>query len=185
MEYKGRLISTKTTAMAGIQPQQTSSSVRCRHSLKIDMTPMVDLGFLLITFFIFTTALAHPTVTRLVMPADGPPSEVKESNSLTALLDDGRVWIYKGRWDDAVAQRRVVQTDYNVHGGLGAAIRQKQKELATGSAKDDLVLLIKPLPSAPYRAVVAALDEVTINGVKRYALADASAEEKRWVEGAK
>lgn len=153
--------------------------------MKIDMTPMVDLGFLLITFFIFTTTLAHPTVTRLVMPADGPPSDVKASKSMTALLDDGRVWIYEGRWEDAVAQGSVTQTDYNVHKGLGNAIRQKQKDLGAAGAKVDMVLLIKPLPTASYAAVVAALDEVSINNVKRYAVVDASVEEKGYVVATK
>lgn len=55
-------------------------------SLRIDMTPMVDLGFLLITFFIFTTTLSEKKLMKLFMPANGTPTPTGESKVLTVLL---------------------------------------------------------------------------------------------------
>ena len=52
-------------------------------NLKIDMTPMVDLGFLLITFFVFTTEIPKPGITDLYMPHDGKETEIQDSQSLT------------------------------------------------------------------------------------------------------
>jgi biopolymer transport protein ExbD len=62
------------------------------------MTPMVDLGFLLITFFIITTQLSKPSVVKLNMPKESKYSTtVGESNALTFILDkDDRVYYYHG-----------------------------------------------------------------------------------------
>ena len=66
-------------------------------NLKIDMTPMVDLGFLLISFFIFTTEISKPAITNLYMPKDGDPTKIPESKSLTILLgNNDHVFYYNG-----------------------------------------------------------------------------------------
>ena len=69
--------------MAQIQLNQTGSKTKPTHNLKIDMTPMVDLGFLLITFFIFTSAISESKGLNLYMPKDGPNTNQPASKALT------------------------------------------------------------------------------------------------------
>ena len=143
--------------------------------IHVDMTPMVDLGFLLITFFIFTTHLADPTVMKLVMPKDdGGPTPVKCSASLTLLLEKhDRIGWYECK-DDTPSP--IHFTNLDASNGLREIIIQKQKavQLILRHSRD-LMVIIKPLDGADYRTLVDVLDEMTINGVSRYAIVDPEA----------
>src|SRR5436189_45117 len=71
-------------------------------STRVDMTPMVDLGFLLITFFVFTATMSTPTALDLNVPKDikdpKDQTEVKESGVLTIMLGkDNHVFYYEGK----------------------------------------------------------------------------------------
>ena len=163
--------------MNPVQPQSTGIPNRKFHSLKIDMTPLVDLGFLLISFFIFTAALSEPTVTRLIMPGKGKETAVPESHSLTLLLDGKKLYAYEGLWEETRSQQRIQETAYGLQNGAGEFIRQKQQR-----SGENLVVLIKPLASSSYENVVTMLDEMQIHAVKKYALVEATAGERTWVE---
>ena len=71
-------------------------------STKVDLTPMVDLAFLLITFFMLTTTLNKPSAMELNMPKkienpDDKPEEVRECQVLNLLVDTlDQVWYYDG-----------------------------------------------------------------------------------------
>ena len=83
-----------------------------RQLLRIDMTPMVDLGFLLITFFVFTTTISTPTMTDLYMPKDSPDStKLTNDLALTLLLDDNnKIYYYNGIFDNAASKNEIFET---------------------------------------------------------------------------
>lgn len=150
-------------------------------SLKIDMTPLVDLGFLLISFFIFTTSISEPTVTKLLMPADDIPGLLNQQAALTVLLTgQDSIYYYNGKWEEAIQNKSIGKSNYEVKTGIGNMIREKQKIM--GERKNELMLLIKPLERSSYSNLMNTLDEVLINGVKKYAIVDATNEEISYVK---
>ena len=136
-------------------------------STRVDMTPMVDLGFLLITFFIFSTTMAQPTAMQLIMPKDTEKPEeqtkVKASGALTIMLgkNDG-LYYYEG--DDPT---KIQATDYKK---IRDVIIQKKKN----TKPEDFVVVIKPNDESNYQNVVAILDEMSINEVKKFAMVNIS-----------
>src|SRR4029079_13726717 len=100
-----------------------------RLSLKIDMTPMVDLGFLLITFFVVTAQLTDPLAVKLNMPHDGPSTPTPESGTLTVLIGGDKIFYYHGKWDDAFKNHQILPTSLDLKTGIGKVIREKQQWL--------------------------------------------------------
>ena len=170
--------------MAQIQTNNTADKKR-KYSykpaaLKVDMTPMVDLGFLLITFFIVTTTLSAQKATDLLMPKEGIPSPVKESQVLTLLLDGNeKVYVYAGSWENAHLNKWIEQLSWKSKEQVRNIITAKQTAL--GNHKNDLMVLIKPATKSQYQNVIDALDEMLINNVKRYAVVDLSDKELAYV----
>ena len=155
---------------------------RKKLSARVDLTPMVDLGFLLITFFIFTTTISHSTAMHLNLPDDNDPtiiSTTPQSKTISLLLaGDSKVYYYQGM--DMVHMQ---QTDYSA-AGLRSVILHKRKQVEQ-QFKDgrQTIVLIKPLAEASYKNVVDALDEMAINDIKTYVLMDASEQERAPVLG--
>ena len=158
-----------------------------RHSLKIDMTPMVDLGFLLISFFVMTVQLSKPYVAKFNMPKDGTGTLLQNSAALTVLLGNNRdVWYYHGDWQEAFQHNRVFRTSFSYKEGIGQVIRVKQISLDNNpiiiNGRKDLMILIKPAANSNYTSIVDVLDEIVINDVKRYALMKITEEEKAFLK---
>ena len=156
--------------------------------LRIDMTPMVDLGFLLITFFVFTTTMSTPKATDLFMPKDDltHPQPLPNSLALSLLLsDNNKVYYYKGDFNEAAKANRIFETNYSAYEGIGKIIRQKQKVIdASGKFPDGrkgLMLLIKPTAGSVYKNVIDALDEAVINDVRKYAIVEPANEETGYI----
>lgn len=152
-------------------------------NLQIDMTPMVDLGFLLISFFIFTTELSKPFVTKLYMPHDGEPTPIPGSKTMTVLLNGNKVFYYFGNLKDAVKNNQILETSPVKINGLGNLIRQKQHELENRKInKNELVIVIKPGNESSYKDLVNALDEMLINKVTKYSLGELEHEESTFLK---
>jgi biopolymer transport protein ExbD len=145
--------------------------------LHIDMTPLVDLGFLLITFFIFTASITEAKALKLIMPASNVEGgTLGQSNALTVLASGGdTLYYYVGKWEKG----SVKPISYDVRKGLGDVIRKKQEVL--DSKKSDLMVIIKPGDRASYANLVNLLDEVVINDIKKYVVAPLTAEEKAFL----
>lgn len=148
-------------------------------STRVDLTPMVDLGFLLITFFIFTTTMSQATAMKLILPkdADNPEdqSKAKQSGVITILLGkDNHVFYYEGELDVTASNFK----SSNFHDIREVLIKKKYSV----AQLKDFVVIIKPSDECTYKNVVDILDEMTINVCTRYALVDISSIESQLVK---
>ncbi|MBX2905367.1 MAG: biopolymer transporter ExbD [Taibaiella sp.] len=164
-------------------------------STRIDLTPMVDLGFLLITFFMFTTTLAKPKTMEINMPykdenlKDEEKNKLKASVAMTVLLSKNhRVYYYEGIGDNPDVAPDLKVTSFKAKDGIRDAIIKKKKLVAGLKAsgqlgpKDEMTVLIKPDTTSTYSDLVNMLDEMNINDVKVYAIIDISDIEQGFIK---
>lgn len=170
-------------------PSRPRAGVRRAGKLncRIDMTPMVDLGFLLISFFVITTELSKPTIMKLQMPANGTGTEIGESYAMTVIPAAGnRLYYYFGKWEKALQEGKIYSTGYSGENSLRNSIMEKQRALDnnpnTPEGRDGLMLLMKPTSGADYKNIVDVFDETAICLVKKYALLRISPAEEAWVK---
>ena len=154
-----------------------------RANLRVDLTPMVDLAFLLITFFMLTTTLLEQRAMRLDAPkiidVKTPVSECQVLNLLTDSL--GQVYCWEGL-ECKVVNRLSLKGEHP----LGEKIKAKKKFLANNCLKGsgqpkDMVCLIKLLPGTQYENMIQVLDEVVTDSVPVYAIQSYTDEEVKAV----
>ncbi len=153
--------------MAQIEDNNRNKSKRysANKSIRVDLTPMVDLGFLLITFFILTTTLSEPTIAKLVLPKDVKiNTPVKNSAVLTLkLIRNDSVECFEGPLEkNAIG-------DYCSLKNLRRVIQQKQKKVALvlGDRKETIILIYAE-PESTYKNFMDVMDEIQINDVSHY-----------------
>lgn len=145
--------------------------------VSIDMNPMVDLAFLLLTFFMLASSFNQPQAMELVLPPPPEPDEavleqpVKESKALTLVLGEAdRLYWYRG-----ITEPEVQQSSYGPD-GLEQLLR------AQLAATPDLVVLVKPLDASRYANLVDVLDDLGRAAAPRYALTEPGPEDRRLIE---
>lgn len=168
--------------MAEIQQQADSGKGGKKRakkmSTKIDMTPMVDLAFLLLTFFMLTTTFAKPKVMQISMPVKPKPEdeqqELKASDAFTVLLgENDKIYYYEGLLD-AANKPQLQKSDYSAEGIRKVLVDRRARRPST-------VVLIKAEDNANYKNMVDILDEMTITGQQKYALVDITKDDENLI----
>jgi biopolymer transport protein ExbD len=143
-----------------------------KQSTRIDMTPMVDLAFLLLTFFILTSTFNDFKVMDLEMPDAKVPVKIRtpvnEKNVLNLVLgknDKIYWWIGFGP--------SVATTNYSSDGVRKLLLNQKKNP--------HLVVLIKPEDESRFENMVDILDEISITATERYAIVDLNDDDKQLI----
>jgi biopolymer transport protein ExbD len=116
-----------------------------RLGFRIDMTPMVDIVFLLLTFFMYTTTMVTPQVMEISVPKEVEENvEVNQANLFTLYVrGDGKLFFSMGTDDPQPLEY--------------SQLRSKAVELNM-LRKNKLITAFKPSPDAPYGAIVQVLD---------------------------
>jgi biopolymer transport protein ExbD len=162
-----------------------------KQSSKVDLTAMVDLAFLLITFFMLTTSLSKPQSMDLSLPDKDPDttktieSKVDENRTLTLILgENNKLTYYMGLLATPIAGPKDIA--YGKDGIRKELLKRKKTVLeystALGKPKNGIIVIIKPTKKSSYRNLVDILDEMAITKVETYAIVpEFTPEEKKLV----
>lgn len=144
---------------------------RKRLSIRIDMTPMVDLAFLLLTFFVLTRTLHKVHEMRIDMPEEvaSKPTPVPANRVITFLLGEHNE-LY---WRQGL-EPNLKRTDFST-AGLKKILQDKKVEIPR------LVVFIKALAKSNYSNVVDMFDEITLAKITDYSIADITNEDKEMI----
>lgn len=158
---------------------------------RVDLTAMVDLAFLLITFFMLTTSLSKPQSMDLGLPdkedKDEPQKDIKvdQRRTMTIMMgDNDRIKWYHGLLEAPEANGKPTNAVYGKN-GLRKEILSRVVSIpqVTGNKDKGLIVIIKPSKKSTYRNLVDVLDEMAICKVPTYAIVnDISPEEKLLIE---
>lgn len=192
--------------MASIQNDpSTSGKKRARkNSTHIDMTPMVDLAFLLLTFFILVTSFTRESALQLVYPVDGPPQRI--NNAITLIpIEHNRLLYYRNEFN---TDSGFIETDYKTVRQMLLKLNktariqvdeleQKFRNKYQGNPADfykdsafikerhsilklptSLSCIIKPYKNSKYKNVIDLVDEMHICNVGKYAISDRFSDEE-------
>jgi len=156
-----------------------------KQNSKVDLTAMVDLAFLLITFFMLTTSLSKPKSMDLGMPKDVPDQErilIAQERTMSILLGpDNKLKMYMGQFESPIEGPRDVA--YGKEGIRKDIIaKSKSVPIEMGDPKKGLIVLIKPSKKSNYKNLVDILDEMAINKVTVYTIVDITKEEDNLFE---
>jgi biopolymer transport protein ExbD len=173
-----------------------------KHATRVDLTPMVDLGFLLITFFMLTTSMLKPQTMEISVPSkddikEEDQNKVKASQAITVLLGkENKLYYYFGAEENGV-DPELILSNYSSEGIRQMLLTRnaevmrnvnqlkqdkadkkvteeqyKQKLVDFRAAKSAPTVMIKAADDSSYKNLIDILDEMNICNIARYAIVD-------------
>ncbi|MCE5271865.1 biopolymer transporter ExbD [bacterium] len=127
-----------------------------RLNVRIDMTPMVDVVMLLITFFMLATVFTTPQTMEINIPPDESKVEVAESNLMTLRVDAGGDIF----WNMGMEPPKPVE------------FKDLRSMLTTGlKSNPKLIILVKVQREGTYGKMIDIMDELNLAQIDRFSLA--------------
>lgn len=157
----------------------------------VDLTAMVDLAFLLITFFMLTTSLAKKQAMEVAMPDKTPEKDptqnkdpIPEKRMMTILIGkNNKILWYMGKFDaptmppkETTFGKNGIRKDLLTNVRLGVEYAKRERNYNPAD-KQGLVVNIKASDAATFKNVVDILDEMAITKPQLYAIGDITAGE--------
>lgn len=165
-------------AELNVKQDQTTRKVRVRKvAPKVDLTAMVDLAFLLITFFMLTTSLNTPHQIDVVVPDNAEKSsvEIDERRIIALIIEEGQLTWYQGDINKPLQPPTSISLQTKALRELLSTLGPQVNQ-ATGGK--DMIVMIKPSKDARTIDIIQTLDEMKIANIKRYMLSKTSAQEE-------
>lgn len=170
--------------MAEVITKEKSGGKQNKKPIKIDMTPMVDLNFLLLMFFMFTSSFTKPNVMDLGLPAKDPnpvpinDKVIDQRNQITFIIGENNRIFYHQSNEKDLTEAGLKETDYNglnVSKIISNAYEQAPK-------KENFTIIVKPTDDANYKNFVDMMDNISISKKERYGISDIKPWEKKVYE---
>jgi biopolymer transport protein ExbD len=153
--------------MGGGEPRRAKGKKKKKKTrrvgIRIDMTPLVDIAFLLLTFFMMTTTMAKPQTMEINLPPEDVPVEIAESNLLTLRVNE------KGEIFWNVALDAPLKLEF-------AELRKFLRDQIQANPK--LVTLVKIDRKGQYGMMVNLIDELNVAEITRFSLAPLTDKDK-------
>ena len=138
-----------------------------RVGIRVDLTPMVDVLMLLITFFMLTTVFTTPQTMEINLPPDETPVEVAESSLLTLrVMSDGVIY-----WNMGIERVQTVAF---------SELRPLLEERLASNPK--LITLVKVQRDGTFEQMVNVLDEMSLANITRFSMAPFKDVDQRFIE---
>ena len=139
-----------------------------RVGFRLDMTPMVDVAFLLLTFFMLTTTFSKSNTMEINIPPETGEVAVAELNVMTLRVPgDGFAYWSLG---DAAPRRVPLYDSADAHASLGSELHQVLRQQTQNNRK--MVIVVRISDKAKYKSLVDIIDEFNLMKIDRFSLDD-------------